>query len=164
MCNQCNSIKVFSCREVFILCLLFLLCIYCCCLSFLLWWLKNKLKILYSILFVILISNKIIISIITGLCIILWVCFTYCKDHPFHLSFICHAPHDGLILCMKRWATKSCHDSSDETSYQKIPSNWFPKIILCRNKLGTSTEWKKGVYLYVCVSVWEEIFTCSGEE
>lgn len=78
---------------------------------------------------------------------------TYCTEQQFHLSFLPTPAHNAPILCMKRWATKSWYDSSDETSIQKIPSNWFPEITLWRNKLWKSTEWKKK---RACACVHEE--------
>lgn len=92
---------------------------------------------------------------------------TYCEEHQFHLSFLPRPTHDVLILCMKRWATKTRYDSSDEMSFQNIPTNWFPKITLCRNKLWKSIGRKRvcvRMCVCVCVYAWEEFFTYSGED
>lgn len=78
---------------------------------------------------------------------------TYCEEQWFHLSFLPLPTHDVLILCMNRWAAKTWYDSSDETSFQNIPTNWFHDYSVQEQIM--EIHWmKKGV----CVGIHEKNF------
>lgn len=72
----------------------------------------------------------------------------YCQERRFSssCSFSRHSLSRPFVW---KKVSDNKEDSSDESSSQKIPSNWFPEITLCGNNLWKSTQ--RGVCVCMCV-------------
>lgn len=72
----------------------------------------------------------------------------YCQERRFSSSssFSRHSLSRPFVW---KKVSDNKEDSSDESSSQKIPSNWFPEITLCGNNLWKSTQ--RGVCVCMCV-------------